>query len=101
MAKSRRGTGASEGRETGAEWQVQTAKARFSEVFRRARTQGPQRIIRQGKEAVVMMSDEHYDQLSGRAHQPKTLVEFFRKSPLVGVELDVERQKDEGRDVQL
>jgi antitoxin Phd len=84
-----------------AEWQVQTAKARFSEVFRRARTQGPQRITRQGKEGVVMISDEQYDELAGRAHQPKTLIEFFRQSPLVGVELDVERQKDEGRDIEL
>lgn len=101
MAKSKRGTGPGQGGGSGAEWQVQTAKARFSEVFRRARTQGPQRITRQGKEAVVMMSDEHYGQLSGRAHQPKTLVEFFRQSPLVGMELDLERQKDEGRDVEL
>ena len=38
------------GKNIGTEWQVQTAKARFSEVFRRARTEGPQLIIRQGKE---------------------------------------------------
>ena len=101
IAKSKRGTGDRETGKTGAEWQVQTAKARFSEVFRRARTEGPQRITRQGKEGVVMMSDEHYGQLSGRAHQPKTLVEFFRQSPLVDVELDLKRQKDEGRDVEL
>ncbi len=87
--------------ERGAEWQVQTAKARFSEVFHRARTQGPQRITRQGKEGVVVISDEQYGELAGRAHQPKTLVEFFRKSPLVGVELDLERQKDEGRHIEL
>ena len=48
-----------------------------------------------------MISDEQYGELAGRAHQPKTLVEFFRKSPLVGVELDLERQKDEGRDIEL
>ena len=85
----------------GAEWQVQTAKARFSELFRRARAEGPQLITRQGKEGVVMMSDEQYEELVGRSHQPKTLVEFFRTSPLVGVELDLERQKDEGRDIEL
>jgi prevent-host-death family protein len=101
--KSERGARAKSTRakNAGAEWQVQTAKARFSEVFRRARMEGPQRITRQGKEGVVMLSDERYDELAGRAHQPKTLVEFFRKSPLVGVELDLERQKDEGRDVEL
>jgi len=85
----------------GPAWQIQTAKAQFSEVFRRARTEGPQRITRQGKEAVVMISNEQYEQLVGRVHQPRSLVQFFRESPLVGVELDWERAKDEGRDVEL
>jgi len=82
-------------------WQLQTAKARFSEIFRLARSEGPQVITRQGKDAVVMLSDDEYRQLVGKAHQPKSLVEFFRASPLVGVELDLERVRDEGRDVAL
>jgi antitoxin Phd len=82
-------------------WQVQTAKARFSEVFRLARTEGPQRIVRQGKEGVVMISDDHYDRLTVKSRQPKSLVQFFRESPLVGVKLDLERDKDTGRDVEL
>ena len=86
---------------TGNAWQIQTAKARFSEVFRLARNVGPQRITRQGKEGVVMISDEQYEQLVGRSHQPKNLVEFFRRSPLVGVELDLERNSDAGRDIEL
>ncbi|HMD40599.1 MAG TPA: type II toxin-antitoxin system Phd/YefM family antitoxin [Candidatus Acidoferrum sp.] len=82
-------------------WQVQTAKARFSELFRRARTEGPQLITRQGKEAVVMIADEHYERLIGTANQPKSLLQFFRESPLVGLELDFERERDEGRDIEL
>jgi prevent-host-death family protein len=82
-------------------WQIQTAKARFSEVFRRARTEGPQLITRQGKEGVVMISDEQYQQLVGKSHQPKSIVQFFRDSPLVGLELNLERDKDEGRDIEL
>jgi len=82
-------------------WQIQTAKARFSEVFRRARTEGPQLITRQGKEGVVMIADEQYQQLVGKAHQPQSLVEFFRESPLVGIDLNLERAKDEGRDIEL
>lgn len=82
-------------------WQIQTAKARFSEVFRRARTEGPQLITRQGKEGVVMIADEQYQQLVGKSHQPKSIVQFFRESPLVGIDLDLERAKDEGRDVEL
>jgi antitoxin Phd len=82
-------------------WQIQSAKARFSEVFRKARTEGPQRITRQGKEGVVMVADEQYDRLVGRSHQPKNLVQFFRQSPLVGVDLDLERDRDPGRETDL
>jgi prevent-host-death family protein len=82
-------------------WQVQSAKARFSEVFRRARSEGPQRITRQGKEGVVMVSEEQYNRLVGKSHQPKNLVQFFRQSPMVGLELDLARDRDPGRDVEL
>lgn len=81
------------------EWQVQTAKARFSEVFRLARTQGPQRITRQGKESVVMIAEEDFERLAARSHQPKSLVQFFRESPLVGAELDLERASDGDREI--
>jgi antitoxin Phd len=82
-------------------WQVQTAKARFSEVFRLARTEGPQHVTRQGKEGVVIISEEEYERLKGRMLQPKSIVQFFRESPLVGIELDLERDKDTGRDIEL
>lgn len=82
-------------------WQLQTAKARFSEVFRLVRTEGPQRITRQGKEGVVMISEEEYERLTMKSRQPKSLVQFFRDSPLVGVELDLERDRDNGRDLEL
>jgi len=92
---------AKEGAATAASWQIQTAKARFSEVFRLARTEGPQRITRQGKEGVVMISEEQYERLTVKSRRPKSLVQFFRDSPLVGVELDLERDRDTGRDVDL
>jgi antitoxin Phd len=82
-------------------WQIQSAKARFSEVFRRARTEGPQRITRQGKEGVVMVAEEQYEQLVGKSHQPKSLVQFFRQSPLMGLELDIERDRSTARDIDL
>src|SRR5258708_16396086 len=78
-------------RATGESWQIQSAKARFSELFRRARTEGPQRITRQGKEGVGMVAEEQYEQLVGKSHQPKNLVQFFRQSPLVGVGLHLDR----------
>jgi prevent-host-death family protein len=85
----------------GESWQIQTAKARFSEVFRLARTEGPQRITRQGKEGVVMIAEEQFARLVGKADQPKSIVQFFRHSPLVGVDLDLERDRDAGRDIEL
>jgi antitoxin Phd len=88
-------------RKTSRIWQVQTAKARFSEVFRLARSEGPQRITRQGKEGVVMISDEQYDRLMVKSRQPKSIIQFFRESPLVGVNLDLERDRDPGRDIKL
>ena len=33
--------------------------------------------------------------------QPKSIVQFFRESPLVGVDLDLERDKDLGRDIEI
>ena len=70
-------------------------------MFRRARTEGPQRIRRQGKDGVVMVAEEQYDRLVGKSHQPKNLVQFFRQSPLVGIELDWKRDRDPGRDVDI
>ena len=86
---------------SGRSWQIQVAKARFSELFRLARTEGPQRITRQGRDAVVLVSDEQFARLVGKSHQPKSLVQFFRESPLVGVELDLVRAEDQGRDIEL
>jgi len=83
------------------DWQVQKAKAQFSELFRRARTEGPQRITRQGKEGVVMISDEEYNRLRVKSNQPKSIVQFFRESPLVGLQLNLERDRDTGRDIEL
>lgn len=82
-------------------WQVQAAKARFSEVFRRARSEGPQRITRQGKEGVVMIAEEQYERLVGKSHQPAGLVQFFRESPLVGADLEFERDRAPARDIEL
>ena len=48
-----------------------------------------------------MMPVEQFDQLVIRSRQPQSLAQFFRASPLVGVELDLERDKDAGRDIEL
>ncbi len=43
-----------------------------------------------------MMAEEQYDLLVRKSHQPKSLVQFFRQSPLVGVDLDLEREREDG-----
>ena len=82
-------------------WQLQTAKARFSEVFRRARTEGPQWITRQEKEAVVMLPAEEFENLTARAGQPRSLVQFFAESPLAKSGIKLKRTPDYGREVDL
>ena len=84
-----------------ASWQLQTAKAQFSEVFRRARSEGPQWVTRQGKETVVILPAEEFERLSGRASQAASLARFFAESPLARAGLDLERKPDYGRDVEL
>jgi prevent-host-death family protein len=80
-------------------WQLQEAKNRLSKVVRRAREEGPQVITLRGDEAVVVLDADEYRRL---ARRPKgSLVDFFRKSPLVGVELDLARSHDTGRDLEL
>ena len=85
----------------GSRWQLQTAKAQFSEVFRRARTEGPQWVTRQDKEAVVILPAEEFERLSALSRQPKSLVEFFARSPLAKAKIDVERKPDYGREIEL
>lgn len=48
-----------------------------------------------------MITDEEYEKLVVKSRQPKSLVQFFRESPLVGVDLDLERDQDLERDIEL
>jgi prevent-host-death family protein len=76
-------------------WQLQEAKSRFSEVVDKAIQDGPQMVTRRGREAVVVISCDEY----ARLRKPELgLVEFFRSSPLAGVELDLERDQSFARE---
>jgi len=83
------------------EWQLQDAKARFSEVFRLARESGPQRVTKHGREAVVVLSAEEYARLAESEARKGSLVDFFAASPLRGSGIDLDRRRDFGRDVKL
>jgi prevent-host-death family protein len=71
-------------------WQLQDAKNKLSEVIEDALTEGPQLITRRGKEVAIVLSYQEYQRLTST---DESLYEFFRRSPLVGVELDLSRDK--------
>ena len=63
-------------------WQMQEAKARISELVKRAQTQ-PQDITLHGKSVAVVVSREAFDRL---LQTQDSLVDFMRRSPLYGAE---------------
>lgn len=75
-------------------WQMQNAKARFSELVKHAAQEGPQDITLHGKSVAVVVSRELFDRLSG---SEQSLVEFMRASPLAGHdEIAFERDRGPG-----
>ena len=83
------------------EWQMQTAKAQFSEVFRRACQDGPQRVTRHGKEAVIVLAEEQYERLRATTRPNVGLATLLASSPLAGLDLRLDRPRDYGRTVRL
>ena len=79
-------------------WQLQDAKNRFSELVNKTLNEGPQIVTRRGEEVVVIVSTEEYKKL---LKSQTSLLEFFRESPMVGVELDLERDSSFPRETQL
>jgi antitoxin Phd len=79
-------------------WQLQDAKNRFSEVVENAMNQGPQVVTKHGKEAVVIISIKEYRKIKEPAD---SLIDFFKASPLNNLNLDLERDKEYPREVEL
>lgn len=79
-------------------WQLQDAKNKFSSLVEKAQQIGPQIVTKHGKDAVVVMSMDDHKKLT----KPKTnLVTFFQRSPLADTNLDVTRNKENPRDIEL
>lgn len=69
-------------------WQLQEAKNKLSEVVADALKNGPQVITRRGVETAVVLSIDDYKKMQlGQ----KRLSDFFRESPLAGVDIDTTR----------
>jgi prevent-host-death family protein len=82
-------------------WTLQDAKSRLSEVLRRARTDGPQRLTVHGRESAVVLSVEEFRRLKGEGPTGQMLVDALRAAPYPEIELDVPREPSPMRDVAL
>lgn len=60
----------------GKPWTLQDAKNKFSAVVDAAMKGEPQHVTRRGQDAVVVVSSEEYDRLTGLAAQAKPKMTF-------------------------
>lgn len=78
-------------------WQLQEAKNQFSLVVDNALTQGPQTVTRHGEPTVMVVSMAEFKKTKPK----KSLVQMLLGSPLRGLDVDFERQKDFPREIEL
>jgi antitoxin Phd len=77
-------------------WQIQEAKARFSEMVERTLREGPQIVTRHGKPVAVLVKAEHYRRLRAGGKSFKALL---ASGPLHG--LEIRRSRDTARIVRF
>ena len=71
-------------------WLLQDAKARFSELVRRVRSEGPQHVTVHGRDEVVVISAEEFRRLKGDL-TGKALIAAMRASPHRDIEIEPKR----------
>ena len=80
-------------------WQIQEAKAHFSEVVRQTEQAGPQEITWHGRAVAVLLSSAEYQRLTGAK---QSLVEFMQHSPLFdGEDIEFPRDSSPTREVEF
>jgi antitoxin Phd len=82
-----------------ATWKLEEAKARFSEVVRRAHDQGPQYVTVRGKQAVAIIDAAELERLLPADTTVIPLVQFLESLYVEG--LDLTRERDLGREAAL
>jgi prevent-host-death family protein len=82
-----------------ADWPLQDAKARFSELVRRALSEGPQHVSVRGQPSVVVLSESEYTRLT--AAKPSLVDLLLADPPWPNDVVDTinSRSQDQGRDV--
>jgi prevent-host-death family protein len=81
-------------------WVLQDAKARFSELVRRVRSEGPQHVTVHGRDEVVVIAAEEFRRLKGEV-TGKALIAAMQASPHREIDLAPERLVLPVRDVSL
>jgi prevent-host-death family protein len=79
---------------------LQDAKARFSELVRRARSDGPQHVTVHGRDEVVVVSAEEFRRLKGDL-TGEALIAALQSSPYREIEIEPTRETLPVRDVVL
>jgi prevent-host-death family protein len=69
---------------------LQDAKARFSELVRRVRSEGPQHVTVHGREAVVIIGAEEFRRLKGDL-TGQVLVTAMQASPYRDIDIEPRR----------
>jgi len=65
-------------------WKLQDAKARFSEVVRRAQSEGPQRVTVHGKDAVMVIATREYGAAAATSDEGRTGAAFVQAMQIAG-----------------
>ncbi len=81
-------------------WLLQDAKARFSELVRRVRSEGPQHVTVHGRDEVVIVLAEEFRRLKGE-RSGEALIAVLRESPYRDIEIEPRREKMPVREVEL
>lgn len=81
-------------------WILQDAKARFSELVRRVRSEGPQHVTVHGRDEVVVVSAEEFRRLQG-ARTGEALIDALQASPHPDIDIAPPRRAMPVRDVKL
>lgn len=81
-------------------WVLQDAKARFSELVRRVRSEGPQHVTVHGRDEVVVVSAEEFRRLKGE-RSGEALIAAMRASPYRGIGIEPKRGRMPVRGVDL
>jgi len=79
---------------------LQDAKARFSELVRRVRSEGPQHVTVHGRDEVVVIAAEDFNRLKGE-RTGALLIAALQASPFRDVDIEPRREPMPVRDVHL